>query len=276
MQYATEKYQEKLTHWFPFYPDASVTMAEEKLGSTSSIDKRLPQTTLQQEESETGPEPIAHQSSPPEDMECKVYFTEIDATNYVEYRAGGQWYPAPVCDSVLVNLLCGEHNQFEQWLVTVEAVAMSPDDECNASLKERVLEIGPPEHLSGANMLPLPAGVEHADLLWFSGGAPDEARAQDMEPQPEPESDMEPTGIPEGVAPPTDDPRYVSTRLKGSAVGDVRAQLWEMHKQIYLFVEPESTATAIPKIDVMEGPGVSEAVTAHTCRLKQHFAAFSA
>ena len=69
---------------------------------------------------------------------------------------------------------------------------------------------------------------------------------------------------------------YVDARLRGAPEGLLREQLWEMHRQIYLFVEPDSTCCEIPVIEVMAGPGVSAAVTEHTALLRDHFAAFKA
>lgn len=65
---------------------------------------------------------------------------------------------AAACKEVMVELLCGEHAQFEQWLQLLERAVGSPQDECGGSLRRRVLEVGPPMHLSSDALLPLPPG----------------------------------------------------------------------------------------------------------------------
>ena len=47
-------------------------------------------------------------------------------------------YSAPVCDDVLLRLLCGEHNQFQDWLTRIESLGSNPD-EC-ATVKKRIDE----------------------------------------------------------------------------------------------------------------------------------------
>jgi hypothetical protein len=140
------------------------------LGRASSIDKRLPETVLQEpsghaadSDQEGGPFPITHQTLPSEYQDdCKVLFIPIDVTNYVEYRVApsGQWFASPVCDDVICNLLCGEHNQFQQWLTTMENVAINPVDECSSGLKHKVMVDGPPLWLSGEGIVPMPPGGE--------------------------------------------------------------------------------------------------------------------
>jgi hypothetical protein len=43
-----------------------------------------------------------------------------------------------VCDDVLLRLLCGEHNQFQDWLTRIESLGSNPD-EC-ATVKKRIDE----------------------------------------------------------------------------------------------------------------------------------------
>jgi hypothetical protein len=88
--------------------------------------------------------------------------------------------------------------------------------------------------------------LQHADMLWFSGGAPDSLEAQappvmssgsSVEPEPE-------RLIPEGV-PADGDRRYVEARLLGAVDGELWAKLFEMHKTMYSFVEPDAVRTFI-------------------------------
>jgi hypothetical protein len=55
----------------------------------------------------------------------------------LENAADNCRYAAPVCDDVLLDLLCGEHNQFMEWLKTIESVGADPEA-CNGSLKAKV------------------------------------------------------------------------------------------------------------------------------------------
>lgn len=47
-------------------------------------------------------------------------------------------YAAPVCDSVIMNVLCGEHNQFAEWLKLIESVGN--DLSACATLKARLFD----------------------------------------------------------------------------------------------------------------------------------------
>ena len=98
-RYATLEYHRALQKWHEFYPNFEEVYdpdsAIEKLGRQSSIDKRLPKTTLQETEEQQSDElePIEHPAGPSDDAECCVYFIPIDATNFVEYRTApsGRW-----------------------------------------------------------------------------------------------------------------------------------------------------------------------------------------
>ncbi len=98
-RYATLDYHKAMQSWHAFYPNFEELYdpgsATEKLGRQSSIDKRLPMTTLQDTEDKSSElEAIEHPAGPPDDAECSVYFIPIDATNFVEYRTApsGRWY----------------------------------------------------------------------------------------------------------------------------------------------------------------------------------------
>eukprot|EP01045_Picozoa_sp_COSAG04_P018790 COSAG04_NODE_1766_length_5644_cov_43.927915_2_plen_643_part_00 len=237
-RYATSEYHAQLKRWHAFYPDQAVYESGCALGRASSIDKRLPKTTLQDDDdADDELEPVGHPSTAADDAECCVFMIPIDQTNYVEYRVAptGRWYAAPVCDEVLLDLLRGEHNQFTQWLGVIEAVGSDPDS-CNGALKNQVLKQGPPVYLASTSMLPLPSGATHVDVLWFAGGVPQAASsttASEPEPAPEPEPEPEPV-----LAEFAGDARYLSARLQGSVDGEVRERLWDMHKQVYAFSDP--------------------------------------
>ena len=84
--------------WHEFYPNFEELYdpdsATEKLGKQSSIDKRLPETTLQETTGGASQlEAIEHPAGPPEGAVCSMLFVPIDATNFVEYRTApsGRW-----------------------------------------------------------------------------------------------------------------------------------------------------------------------------------------
>ena len=200
----------------------------------------------------------------------------IDTTNFVEYRVAptGRWYAAKVCDDVVVDLLCGEHNQFTAWLETMESVGADPEA-CNGALKAKVMNQGPPVYLASGSMLPLPEDATHVDVLFFGGGNPEipspTKSSTAAEPEPEPEVLSEFGG----------DGRYVSARLKGSVAGEQHAALWEMHKQVYAFNDPEQETaggSAVPTIELIvadEAGLVTREVEEHVLRLRGNFAALS-
>lgn len=282
-RYATLEYHRSvLKKWHEFYPKfPEVYDTGVALGRASSIDKRLPQTTLQVEPVAEGElQPIDHPSTPAEDAECCVYMIPIDTTNFVEYRVAptGLWYAANVCDEVIVDLLCGEHNQFTAWLEKIESVGADPEA-CNGALEAKVTNQGPPVYLESGSMLPLPEGATHVDVLFFGGGylSPPSPTKSSTAAEPEPESVLEPEVLAEFGG----DGRYVSARLKGSVAGEQHAALWEMHKQVYAFNDPEKEAvggSVVPTIEMIaadEAGSVTREVEEHVLRLRGNFSALS-
>jgi ubiquitin-protein ligase len=107
-RYATMDYHKtSLKKWHEFYPESFDALYDSgvALGRASSIDKRLPQTTLQQDETAASTElqAVDHPASPASDAECCVYFIPIDTFNFVEYRVAptGRWW--------VHSLHCAQH-----------------------------------------------------------------------------------------------------------------------------------------------------------------------
>ena len=121
---------------------------------------------------------------------------------------------------------------------------------------------GPPIFLDG--ILPLSDGETHVDVLFFGGGAPELPVATGSVDAPEPE--------PETLSEFSGDGRYVSARLFGSVDGERHAKLWELHKKVFAFNDPDDDADYDPPtITPMEGAGVTPTVEAHVQRLRDMY-----
>jgi len=128
---------------------------------------------------------------------------------------------------------------------------------------------GPPIFLS-IDQLPLPEGDSHVDVLFFGGGAP-------VLPQAEAEAEAEPEPEAGALAEFSGDGRYVSARLFGSVDGPRHAELWELHKQVYAFNDPDQDGpTAVPTVSPISGAGVTPTVEAHVQQLRDMYAALRA
>jgi hypothetical protein len=133
-------------------------------------------------------------------------------------------------------------------------------------------------------MLPLPEDATHVDVLFFGGRGPDLPAsvghdAQPHEgstavppvPTPEPEPELEAEILSEFNG----DGRYVSARLLGSVEGARHAELWDLHKRIYAFNDPDHEGADFPSIEPMVGEGVTATVEVHVQRLRDTFASLS-
>mmetsp|Transcript_23304 Transcript_23304/g.71996 ORF Transcript_23304/g.71996 Transcript_23304/m.71996 type:complete len:163 (+) Transcript_23304:112-600(+) len=100
--------------------------------------------------------------TPKEGMECLAMFEDIDATNYVEYRAApsGIWRPCLYCQDVVEAQLAG---QFKNYMERMQKT------DCKAELK-RLLDAGPPVWLTDKHALPLQEGETHVSHLWYMNG----------------------------------------------------------------------------------------------------------
>lgn len=154
--------------------------------------------------------------APPDGLECLCLFEDIDASNYVEYRAfpSGVWRPAKFCESVVEQFL---DTQFEKYMDDVEKASK----DCAAAVRRLVVK-GPPTHLSDPIALALDGtlkllkewttcfshlrthtdGEERIDLLWFSSSNTER-----------------------------------SALLKGALVGDERERLWNDQKEVLASME---------------------------------------
>ena len=150
-------------------------------------------------------------------------------------------------------------------------------------------------------MLPLPAGDEAIDLLWFANAAAAPPGPRTLCRQlstafpcvPSTAFPCVPTAFPppSSVAPfstgltrPADPPAgagggdgYVTARLRDAPSGAERAKLWALHRAVYGFIEPGSTAAAAPPAVVaLVGGGFSARVAEHTTKLAAVFAGLAA
>jgi len=60
---------------------------------------------------------------------------DVRSSHYTCFGVIGR-YSAPVCEEVILDLLCGDHNQFTDWLKKIEVLGSDPD--LRKTLKGRI------------------------------------------------------------------------------------------------------------------------------------------
>ena len=103
----------------------------------------------------------AHKS-PAEGATCMSCWDDIDASNYVEFKASesGEWVPSGFCEVCIAYLLK------TQWETYTTALAKTT---CKAE-QRRLLKSGPPINIKDAKALPCPDEAETHSLWYMSDG----------------------------------------------------------------------------------------------------------
>ena len=96
--------------------------------------------------------------NPVEGTSCMSCWDEVDAANYVEFKASADslWKASGFC------VVCIEHLLQSQWDIYTSALAKTT---CKAE-QRRLLKVGPPINIKDATALPCPDGGE-VYSLWF-------------------------------------------------------------------------------------------------------------
>lgn len=109
-------------------------------------------------------------SIPLEGGTCMSCWDDIDASNYVEFRAvaDGNWQPSGFCE------VCVSYLLKTQWELYTSALAKTT---CKAE-QRRLLKSGPPINLKDAKALPCPDEGETHSLWFMSDGAEHSAKLE--------------------------------------------------------------------------------------------------